>query len=61
MHMCNTQYLFFKMSTLKISTNYPNAGIHAFSHWPLAMGIYSDMLQSGEKCVPMTPVLIAAV
>ena len=32
-----------------------------FSHWPLAMGIYSDMLQSGEKWVPMTPVLIAAV
>lgn len=36
MHICNTQYLFFKKCTLKISTNYPNAGIHTV--FPLVSG-----------------------
>lgn len=36
MPICNTQYLFFKKYTLKISTNYPNAGIHTV--FPLASG-----------------------
>lgn len=50
MHVCNAQCLFFKNSSLlKSQPIIQMLASLQFSHWPLAMGIYSDMLQSGEK------------